>query len=145
MPDYSDTPNNNIDSKANSSSAMPSRRKHQRHASAIKATVYTNTTFRVTATITNISYEGLQLTIDKTSAEQLLQSSTHSDHHQHTRLSTEFVVNNQQGQPSAIHTLCRIIHIEKTEHQYVIGLEHRDIEVGVMALSEFIILQTDTD
>lgn len=121
----------------------PSRRKHYRHSSAINATAYTHTANRVQVTISNISYEGLQLTLDTETAKQLLQPSIDIDEHQHTRLSIEFVVNNQQGQPSAVHILCRIVHIENRENQCLIGLEHRDIEEGVMALSEFIMAQSE--
>ena len=122
----------------------PSRRKHRRHSSAIKATAYTDPDVRISALIRNISYEGLQLALDPESATQLLQNALTATDHEHTRLSIEFVVNNQDQEPSAIHILCRIVHIDNSDEQLcVIGLEHRDIEEGVMALSEFIISLPD--
>lgn len=130
--------------KKNNTDPQPhhhSRRKHLRHPSAINATVYSDAACKLSATISNISYEGLQLELDKTSAEQLLKPSTDANDHQHTRISVEFIVNNKLEQPSVIHILCRVVHIENCKGQLLIGLEHRDIEEGVIALSEFIIAQ----
>lgn len=137
MPNDSD-----IQKHSTSDMTTSNRRKHRRHSSAIDATAYTTPTVRVPVTINNVSYDGLQLTLNLESADQLLQPSTHIDDHQHTRLSIEFSINNQQGQPCEVHILCRIVHIENRGGQCLIGLEHRDIEEGIMVLSEFIMTQT---